>query len=81
MRLDPVVHAGGLRCAALCRVQVSRRGWRHGAAFFVRKEPLAILVAGSGGVRAISLDGTPLTGEEVEALCPGAMAGFAVLAD
>ena len=81
MRLDPVVRAGGLRCAALCRVEVSRHGWRRGAVFAARKEPVAILFAGSGGVRAISVDGAPLTGEEIDALCPGAMAGFAALAD
>ena len=77
--LDPTVRVGDHVIAALCRVQVSRQGWRHGAVFAARKEPVAILFGLPGKVRTISVAGTPLSREEVDVLCPGAMAEFMVL--
>ena len=79
MRLDPAVRVGGHVIAALCRVQVSRQGWCHGAVFVAEKEPVAILFGQSAEIGAISVAGTPLSREEVKVLCPGAMAEFKVL--
>jgi hypothetical protein len=44
------------------------------------KTPLAILIAGPGGISARALDGAPLSEDAVDAVLPGALETFAAIA-
>ena len=71
--LDAPVTCGAVVVATISRVRVASHGWRSGGMVFAEKTPVAVLVGGADGVRAMSVpQGETLTEDEVEALCPGA---------
>ena len=75
--LDTPVTCGGVEVATISRVRVVSEGWRTGGMVFADKTPVAVLVRGADGVRALSVPrGQALTRNEVEALCPGAWTAF-----
>lgn len=78
--LDPPRRVGGLMVAALSRTVLGPVRLGPGFAVAGSKEPLAILIAEAGAVRALAPDGRPLEAAEVEALCPGALARMAAFA-
>ena len=70
--LDPLVFAGGAAFAALSRTDVMR----HGAGCVGTKGAVALLIRQGADIRAFSPKGREMTMDEVEALCPGALARF-----
>ncbi len=74
--LDPPRRAGGVTVAALCRCEVRARPATRGAVCSGRKRPVALLVLQGARILAIGLDGRPVDPDEIEALCPGALAQF-----
>ncbi|MFN4098944.1 MAG: hypothetical protein ACK4GT_04130 [Pararhodobacter sp.] len=74
---DTPVQARGYRVAALAKGGVEAKITARGAAGYGRKAPVAILLAGPGGVSAFAPTGEALSRDEVEALAPGAWARFA----
>ncbi|MCB1409538.1 MAG: hypothetical protein H6899_08985 [Rhodobacter sp.] len=74
--LDRPVSGRGYRVAALSRVDLVAHVGHTVAAGWAAKEPVAILIAGPGGMSAVDLTGRRLTRAEVERLCPGAWDGM-----
>lgn len=74
--LDRAVQVGDATVAAICRVRVVPQGWRGGALFLAEKMPVAILIGHAGRVACFAPDATGMSREEIEALCPGALAAF-----
>ena len=70
--MDRPVTRRGYRLAALSRVELVAHVGDTAVAGWGRKEPVAILIAGPGGFRAVDPAGRPLTRAEVERLCRGA---------
>lgn len=70
----------GWRVAALVERRRMATGGRDGPAGWAMKAPRAVLVADASGIRAFSLSGAEMRPVEVERLCPGALAGFAMQA-
>ena len=81
--LDPPIRHGCVVVAALSRHSISARGSRTRPAFFAAKRPVAVLIRTEGrpGIVAFRVDGTALSPEALEELCPGAAARFSALTD
>lgn len=74
--LEAPVFAGGAAFAALSRTDVLR----HRAGCVGSKKAVALLVRHDAELRAFTPRGREMTADEVEALCPGALARFAEMA-
>ena len=74
--MDTPIRFGAQRVAVLTRRDITPR--RMGNAFAVSggKRPVAVLIENARGLRALTLEGTEMTLEEIEALCPGAVKRF-----
>jgi hypothetical protein len=70
--LDPPVRAGSVAVAAIARTHV----FRYRAGCLASKEPVAFLVRLGDDVMAFDIGGAPLPDDRLEAMCPGARAGF-----
>ncbi|WP_370224005.1 hypothetical protein [Pararhodobacter marinus] len=77
--VQEIAEIRGFRIAALVErsVDVYVSGQARSLAAQGRLVPLAILLDGPGGVRAVAPDGTALSRARVEGLAPGAWEGFA----
>lgn len=74
--LEPPVFAGGAAFAALARTDVMR----HRAGCVGSKSAVALLVRHDAELRAFTPRGREMTADEVETLCPGALARFEKIA-
>lgn len=75
--LGPVGRIGPVAFAAVEETRLHAQampGPPLGVAGGGEKRPLALLIAGPGGLIAAGPDGTPMAEAAVEALCPGACA-------
>lgn len=73
--LDPPVVIGTTVVAALARTDLLRSG----PSCFGAKRAVAILIQRDGEMVALAPAGSTLSDEDVEALCPGALARFGAL--
>jgi len=70
--LDKVVHIGRYQVTALSECTVQATHFRATALVTGQKRPVAILIKQGMELTAFEPNGTPITREQVETLCPGA---------
>jgi hypothetical protein len=70
--LDKVVHIGPCQITALSECTVKATHFRATALVTGQKRPVAILIKQGMELTAFEPNGTPITREQVETLCPGA---------
>ena len=70
--LDKVVQIGACQITALSERTVTATHCRATVLAAGQKKPVAILIRQGMELTAFKPDGTPLTQEQIEALCPGA---------
>ena len=73
---DPVRLPGGLLVAAVSRTRVDGHAWRQGLAVSAEKTLVAVLIGASDKVRALDMRNRPMSEDEVDALCAGALSRF-----
>ncbi|MEP1329929.1 hypothetical protein [Pseudophaeobacter sp.] len=70
--LDQIVTVGPLRIAVLSDCRVSTNHTKEVLLFAGQKKPVAVLIKHNTTLTAFGVDGTPMTRDQIEALCQGA---------
>ena len=76
IKLDRHIGIGSRSVAAIVELALSCRGGRSGVYLYGAKRPLAILIHDGDEMLALDPYGEPLSPDEVESLCPGALEAF-----
>lgn len=77
LALDPIRRVGRARVGVIAARHVTCRRVLGTVQGHCAKEPLLILVHADGATRAFRISGREVPADEVERLCPGAMARMA----